>query len=281
MSLKDFVPPILPRLLAPFRRGSQYGWFGRYSSWGEAQADSLGYDAQTIVEKVKEATLKVRDGKVAYERDSVTFDRIEYSWPLLSTLMWVAARHQGVLKVLDFGGSLGSTYFQNRKFLTGLPAVTWDVVEQGQFVEIGRKALQNQTLHFYQTVDEAIADHHPDVYLFCCVLQYLEKPYDHLKEILSHRPECVVIDNMPFNPLKGDRLTVQRVPPEIYKASYPCWFLDRSKFLGHFEQDYVMIEPYTSELFIWLDGTKVRYEGFLFQRKDLYAFDQSSTPGNT
>ncbi len=270
MNLKDFVPPILPRWFSQLRARSRYGWSGRYDSWTQAQANSGGYDAQPIVEKVREATLKVRDGKVAYERDSVTFDRIEYSWPLLAALLWVAARHQGVLKVLDFGGSLGSTFFQNRKFLSGLSAVSWNVVEQSQFVDIGKKDLQDQSLHFYHSVEEVIAGHSPDVYLFCCVLQYLENPHDQLNRLLAHRPECIVVDNMPFHPGSGDRLTVQRVPPAIYEASYPCWFLDREKFLTHFEQNYILVESYASELFIWLDGDRVPYEGFIFQRRDLH-----------
>ena len=73
--------------------------------------------AQDILDKVLAATLKVKQGQAVFERDSVLFDEIEYSWPLLAGLMWAAASNGGKLNVLDFGGALGSSYYQNRKFL--------------------------------------------------------------------------------------------------------------------------------------------------------------------
>ena len=82
--------------------------------------------------------MTVVDGRAAYERDSVLFEEVEYVWPLLASLMWVGARHLGSLNVLDFGGSLGSTYFQNRIFLATLPSVRWNIVEQPRHVEVGR-----------------------------------------------------------------------------------------------------------------------------------------------
>ena len=59
-----------------------------------------------ILGKVLEATLKVKNGEAVYERDLVLFDHIEFYWPVLSGLMWVAARNNGRLNVLDYGGTL-------------------------------------------------------------------------------------------------------------------------------------------------------------------------------
>jgi len=114
--LKDFVPPILLDKLRenPLRR---YGWFGNYENWEAAEKQSVGYDDNLIIDKVLESTLRVKNGEFPYERDSVLFKEIHYDWPILACLMWVAARNGGKLNVLDFGGSLGSTYWQNKKFL--------------------------------------------------------------------------------------------------------------------------------------------------------------------
>ena len=59
---------------------------------------------------------KVKNGEAVYERDSVLFDEIQYSWGLLAGLEKAALEHDGKLCVLDFGGSLGSTYYQNKQF---------------------------------------------------------------------------------------------------------------------------------------------------------------------
>ncbi len=60
------------------------GWSGDYSSWKSAQQHCVGYDAANILEKVKDAILKVKNGEAVYERDSVLFYKIEYAYPLLS-----------------------------------------------------------------------------------------------------------------------------------------------------------------------------------------------------
>ena len=93
---------------------------GSYSTWKEADALSNGYGNMDILEKVLSSTMKVKNGEAVYERDSVIFYQIEYSWPILTGLMWAAAQNCGCLKILDFDGSLGSSYFENRLFLNSL-----------------------------------------------------------------------------------------------------------------------------------------------------------------
>ena len=43
-----------------------------------------------------------------------------------------------------------------------------------------------------------------------------------------------------------DRLTVQKVPPEIYSASYPCWFFDKKKFHAFFRDKYSVAATFDS-----------------------------------
>ena len=44
-------------------RPKKYGWFGNYSNWKEALAQCSGYDSDEILERVKAATLKVKNGE--------------------------------------------------------------------------------------------------------------------------------------------------------------------------------------------------------------------------
>src|SRR5687768_10009637 len=152
---------------------SRYGWHGNYPNWKEAKTNG-GYEKENIVEKVRLATLKVKRGEAIFERDSVLFDKVEYSWPLLSALMWVAALNKGRIRVVDFGGSLGSTYFQNKKFLDTLD-VKWSVIEQESFVRIGKQSIQDTVVQFFSTLDEAIgANGIPDILVVACTLPYIE-----------------------------------------------------------------------------------------------------------
>ena len=240
--LKELTPPIALKLAA---KKPAYGFFGNYRDWAEAKADSRGYDYAEILEKVRGATLMVRDGRVAYERDSVTFDKKQYSWPVLASLLWIASQHDDKLNVLDFGGSLGSSYFQNIDFLKHLSELRWNVVEQKNFVEVGRKDLAGEHLHFFASIEDCLKDSRPHALLASSVIQYLEKPYEWLEKLISYGFEYIIFDRTAFFADK-DRLTVQKVRPGIYDASYPAWFLNEKKFNAIIEKEYKLIADFPS-----------------------------------
>ena len=135
------IPPIAGELLKHFTM--RCGYFGNYSCWYKACQDSTGYDSNVILNKVRDALLKVKNGDAVYERDSVLFDEVQYSWPLMAGLLWIASCGNNCLNLIDFGGSLGSSYFQNRKFLGHLCEFYWNVVEQEKFVKCGRELFED------------------------------------------------------------------------------------------------------------------------------------------
>ncbi len=241
--LKNVLPPALVGLM---RRQKRICWVGDYCSWEDAKRDSSGYDSRDILDKVKDALLKVKNGEAVYERDSVIFDEIQYSWPLLAGLMWIAAQSGGELNIIDFGGSLGSTYFQNRKFLRALPKVQWNIVEQKHFVDVGKKYFADDKLKFFYDIESCIRQCSPNSILFSSVIQYLEDPYSLLEKVKAMNFEFILFDRTSFVLDGGDRLTVQKVPSEIYAASYPCWFFDKEKFYRFFKDKYSVIATFAS-----------------------------------
>lgn len=261
--MKQKIIQLLPdRLFVSLKK---WGWEGNYKSWQDAKQKSIGYDADNILEKVKGALLKVKNGEAVYERDSVIFDHIEYSWELLSVLMWIAAQSKGELNIIDFGGSLGSTYYQNKQFLDTLSFVTWNIVEQPNFVEGGKRSFENDELRFYYTIDDCIkfTDKKIQGILFSSVLQYLEEPYVLLEEIIKRKFKYIIIDRTGFSLNDKMRLTIQKVHPKIYDALYPCWFFSETDLL-HFlsEKGYRLLFDFDS-----LDVTNIpaKYKGFVFE----------------
>lgn len=258
------------RLLPPRVRGwiasrlLDYGWFGDYADWESASRASSGYDSTVIRERVERAALAVKAGQAAYERDSVAFQEPDFQWPLLAGLMWAAAQNGGDLRVLDFGGAFGSTYFQHLPLLRQLKTVRWCVVEQPGFVERGRELFQDDSLRFYHSVDECIGAERPRVLLFGSVLQYLPAPYEHLARTLRHDFDVVLVDRTGFTTGQRDRITVQKVPPHIYPASYPSWFFSLERFKRAFA-------PHCELMAEWecADRSNIRettFRGFLFAR---------------
>jgi putative methyltransferase (TIGR04325 family) len=246
----------------------RYGWRGNYASWAAAAAQCKGYNAANILEKVRDATLKVKNGEAAYERDSVLYHQIEYSWPLLANLLWIAGQNNQRLSVLDFGGSLGSSYFQNRGLLSHLQHLQWNVVEQSNFVAAGKKDIAGSQLDFFDTLEQAQLQRGAhNVLLLSSVLPYLENPYEFLAKAAALKIPYIIVENTYFNPKPANRITIQQVPPFYYEASYPAWFLHYEEVVEVLGKYYTMIASYNNEQILYLDGQLLHYKGFIMQLK--------------
>lgn len=260
--IRDVLPPALMRVLTASRRS---GFSGSYSSWDEAQRASTGYDSDSILDRVKGALLKVKSGEAVFERDSVLFDKVQYSWPLLAGLLWAASRNDNRLNVLDFGGSLGSSYFQNLRLLGHLRELRWNIVEQPNFVAEGKRTFESPELRFYENVDLCLQENQADVLVLGSVLQYLERPYEVLGSLLQRNFDVVIVDRTPFVREGGDRITIQKVPREIYEASYPAWFFDEGKFRHFIADRYDVVSDFVSG--VDAETPFGIFKGFLLLRK--------------
>lgn len=261
--LKGLIPPLAARVYRD--PPGRIRFVGGFASWEAGRRASRGYDSDEIAEKVKDAALKVRDGTAAYERDSVVFDKVQYSWPLLAALLWIASMNRNRLDLVDFGGSLGSTYYQTRSFLSHLDELHWSIVEQETFVRFGRRFFENQHVKFYADLEECRKGRTPDTILLSGVLQYLEKPYDLLDTVARLGFSYLVVDRTTFLRRGEDKLFVQVVPREIFDASYPCWFLSIDRFLEAVSPGYETVAEFDG--FEQADVPDSVFKGFIFKRR--------------
>ena len=248
-----------------------YGWFGDYPTWEAARAQVGGYEQDNILEKTRQSLQKIRSGEAVYERDSVLFSHKEYPYPLISCLLHIAASRNNVLHVIDFGGSLGSTWFQIRDFLAPLAKISWHIVEQKNYVSWGKANFEDDVLKFYYTLEESFAARQPDVVLLSSVIQYMEEPHAFLSSLAKIAPAYIIFDRTSFIDNGNDRLTIQRVNPSIYEASYPSWFFNKEKVLAHFD-NYTLIAEFSSyvegEAILYIDGKpQAKDKGFFLKRK--------------
>lgn len=261
-SLRDLIPRRVRRWLRRLVRPGLYR--GDFASWAEARQESRGYADPAILDKVVASARAVRDGRAVWERDTVLFYAPEANEPLLRALRRAAAAQDGHLNVLDFGGALGSTWWQHRPWLSELRSVRWSVVEQPELVEAGRREFTVGPLSFFTSVEECVAAVAPRVVLLSSVLPYLESPRTLLADLGSRDFDQLIVDRTGFVQRGRDRLTVQHVPGSIYEASYPCWFLD----LASFRQS---LAPRWTEIDAWTNGDDVDidagHHGMLFERK--------------
>lgn len=241
---RAWLPPTIFSLVGRWT-GRALRWEAADAGWENALRASSGYDEGGILNRVTEATREVRDGRAKYERDSVLFFDSPPPPPLLFALLRHAIMHPGVLDIVDFGGSLGSTYRLCKPFFPQGIKVRWIVVEQPSFVEVGHREFTNEELSFVTSLSELPTAIAPRLILASSVLQYLEDPTAILEAFNLDSTATLVIDRTPVWDGQVNCLTIQHVPPHIYRASYPCWILSHSELIARLGMNWRVIADYS------------------------------------
>jgi putative methyltransferase (TIGR04325 family) len=271
MPVRDYLKLVIPPIVtAGYKRfkSENISFKGDFKSWEEALNKSSGFQNSNIFEAVRISAMKVKEGEAVYERDSVLFNKIEYSWPVLACLQNIALSKNRMLNVIDFGGSLGTSYFQNRAFLKRLTLLKWFVVEQRHYVECGKREFENSELKFEYTIDDVVSLQKIDCIVLSGVLQCLDKPKDWLAKIKAYRFDYILLDRTSF--IEYDqRLMIETVPESIYHASFPCWFFNEKDLLDQFLPEYNLISDFKSadKSTTSKDNKKLYWKGFFFKRK--------------
>lgn len=265
--LKGLVPPYVAdiyRLL----RGGGIQFRGSYQDWATAEKHAEGYDAGQILEKVCLATHQVIRGEAACERDSVLFEAAPYPFPMIAVLLRAALEQHGRLNVLDFGGALGSSYYQCRDFLARVSPLCWCVVEQSHYVECGRREFESEALRFYESVGDSAMAAAPHVILASGVLQYMPDPAQVLGLFVRTGADYIVIDRTPISSSGKQIISVQSVPRAINQSSYPLWLFNEEQLKAPLLHDYEEIARFDA-----VDGTlgsgrlKAEFKGFVFRKR--------------
>jgi putative methyltransferase (TIGR04325 family) len=261
-SIKSWIPPAITRRLEMLNRKGIY-FEGSFDDWNAAAAHCEGYGDESILARVLEATLKVKRGEASYERDSALFAEPEYDWPVTTALLWAAVRANGSLHVVDYGGSLGSSYFQNRLMLCDIPNLNWSVIEQPHYVQAGRKYIADGCIQFYESTEYNFPKRTANVILLSAVLQYLPNPEVVIKQVLDLKPSIIIIDKTIVNKSERDSIHIQRVPAYLYKAAYPCRSFSEIRLLDQFTSGFKLVGKFQSLPFPALHKIKSEFVGYI------------------
>ena len=265
-TLRDWTPPALLRIGAPFLN-QRIRLLGNYSNWNEALAKCQGYHSAHILSRVLDATEEVARGEAAFERDGMVFNQPQPPYPLIAALLRAAVINRNRLCVIDFGGALGSSYRQCLPFLENLQQLQWNVVEQADFVKIGREVFENDTLRFFESIAACAQEAPPTVILFSGVLQYLEDYVAAVEQAVGLTARTIIIDRTPLVALPGTRIARQIVPRRLGSASYPIQLFAREQLLKPFLGDYVLLNEFDAVDDMMTYGlTRVEFKGFILDR---------------
>ncbi|MDW8211623.1 MAG: methyltransferase, TIGR04325 family [Cytophagales bacterium] len=224
-----------------FEQFHQIYWKGLYPDWQAAMHRARGYDDEAILERVKKAIIEVKEGRAVFERDGEVFYHTEYNYPLATFLLKVAIENNGKLRVLDFGGSLGSTWLQHRALLEKLD-VKWHIVEQPHFVAAGREIFKNHpVLSFYNQIEEI--PEKKDLFIVASgVLQCINNYQNILQRLIALHANYFYIDRLPLTSKSTHLLTLQFVRRnDGVEESYPSWVFSKELFLRKLNHAYRLV----------------------------------------
>jgi putative methyltransferase (TIGR04325 family) len=234
-----------------------------FKTWNEAILSSGSYQNKKIFQKTKNSFLKVIKGKASYERDSVLFYSDSINYPLTTILRKIQNKKKTCLNILDFGGSFGSTYFQNKKILNNEKKFQWSIIEQPKIVNFFLKRKLNANLKFYKSLGDYSINNAPDLVLMSSVLQYIESPLILLDRLIDLKADYLLLLKTPVHE-KSDQIKVQIVPNYIYKASYPIRIFNKTRLLNYFKiNNYQLIRNNFTNEFI----DNICFQNFFFKRK--------------
>lgn len=216
-------------------------YLGDYKNWKDAADECTGYDDSAIISKVADSIEKVKRGEAAWERDSCLFYEQKYNYQICAGILRCALKKGNeVVTVLDIGGALGSTWFQNRNYFTELVDLEYVVAEQDHFAEYGHKNLEDRTLRFIKSTDHWEKMERFDIILMSASLQYISYYEELIVRIRKARPDYVILDRLLVSNRK--RFCMETVPKTLYESSYPVVIFNKNEVEKFFEGDYKLIE---------------------------------------
>lgn len=230
MTFRDALRMVLPYGVVQAIRRHNRGILGSYRTWEDALQATGPYQPEMTV--LIETVRKYRDREPSFLNRYDPSSRVIW-YPLLAGLLTAGIRCEGRLSVLDFGGSLGQTWFGLEYALRYLPfPTTWCVVDQRECVEAGAQLFQSDQLRFYASVEAAASAQASNTVVCSSTLQYLDQPYDTLDMLARLRVPNIILDRTVISNGDTELIMRQRTPADMGGDVHPLRALKRTRLAG-------------------------------------------------
>jgi putative methyltransferase (TIGR04325 family) len=242
---------------------------GPYTSWFEAQKNSISYSDIEILKASHSATTQVKQGLAYIEQDGIAIKTPQYRHPLIASLLYILNRSASSLSVLDIGGALGSLYFQCKHWLGTSQTIRWYVLEQPHIVEFAQQHYQDKNLTFINTINEIELRSRPQVALLSSSLQYFEEPYNLVSRLIGDNFSYIIYDRTPFSSRQNTKIMLQNVNTKNYITNYPSWILNENHLKDILNEKYKLFSSFTCEEsnILLSPRESVYFKGALWQKR--------------
>ena len=225
----------------------------------------MGWDTNSIDERTIAAARRVRDGHVPFEMDGIEQPGVYHSPAILSLLLIMYARCGPIFSIVDFGGGLGTHYFQHRRLLAALPklSINWNVIERPRLLAKMRAGeFETDRLNFFRSLEHA--DRHiskTSAFVSSGAIQYLEDPFAFL-DTVAERFDVIALDRVLSFERDENLIFVQHTSKDHQEVTYPVWCLSRSKLVSHIvSKGFSLIDTFNPEPY-----EKLSHTGAIFIR---------------
>lgn len=201
-------------------------WEGIYGSFEETPAGASGFHSDRWIESCIERAQRAKVGSFG-PLIPENAETIEYQ---LSTVAALASRPGRAVRIVDFGGAAGHSYFSIRAALPAKTAIEFYVVEHEALCAAARSVFTDESeLCFCSDLDSIPVQ--TDLVHAGSSLQYVREWGDLLGKIISRcEPELLLLSDIPAGDIETF-VTIQN----YYGQKMRHWFWNLNEFISRVE----------------------------------------------
>lgn len=186
---------------------------GVYKSFKDAPSSGSGFSGDGWIESSKEKLNKI----ISENEEHLIYQNL---LPFLATI----AVSKKKLKILDFGGGIGTTYLAVSK---NLPKTSfgYHIVDIGRVCEEGRKIFKKDKRVFFHRKMPNIGG--VDIVYIGSSLQYVDEWKKKLAQLASYEPRYFLFDDLHAGVIPTF-VTLQK----YYSSKIPCWFFNSDEVVS-------------------------------------------------
>ena len=198
-------------------------WEGVYSSFSEVPVTGPGFDGEAWVNN---SLNKIRTLREDAEKNTPLPPPSNYREGLLPLLAALVYSEQKELRILDFGGGIGFTYYQTLYALPRTRGLEYHIVEQETVCQAGREFFIQEAdrLFFHVALEEVRGTF--DIVHIGSALHYVKEWRTLLANLCALSPKYLLLVDV----LTGN-ITTFATAQHYYNSRIPTWFLNIAELL--------------------------------------------------
>lgn len=192
-------------------------WEGVYSNFQDVPEIGPGFRGGKWIENSLKKIYALRE---IAEKENIIPEVTRYRESILPVVASMAYNEKGEIKILDFGGSLGFTYYQVIQSLPSAENFEFHIVENEAVCEAGREFFkQNEKIIFYSDLPNS--NKRFDIIHMSSSIHYVEKWQDIIARMRLYQPRYILFTDL----LAGNIPTYASIQ-NYYGSKIPVWFLN-------------------------------------------------------